>query len=113
MDQVCGCDNITYSNDCVAFSNGTSISTAGKCGEENGIFSASQKIAYPEFIESFDTAMSTSAAFSIKGFVLLGSMLHVASSSAGKTRHIPQARKLQDDTCTYNVEVLIGGCGYE
>jgi hypothetical protein len=56
--------------------------------------------------------MSTSAAFSIKGFVLLGSMLHVASSSAGKTRHI-QARKLQDDTCTYNVEVLIGGCGYE
>jgi hypothetical protein len=57
--------------------------------------------------------MSTSAAFSIKGFVLLRSLLHVGSSSAGKTRRIPQARNLQDDTCTYNVEVLLGGCGYE
>ena len=102
MNQVCGCDNTTYENECVAYGQGVSISRVGECDEE--VFTASQAV----YIATEKIESATSSAYSIKGFVL-GTILNNVVSSQAVMSPNPRARFLQD-TCSYNVEILLSGC---
>ncbi len=102
LNQVCGCDDTTYGNGCVAHGQGVSISRVGECDEE--VFTASQAV----YIATENIEGSTSSASSIKGFVLGTILNNVVSSQVIKSSN-PRSRLLQD-TCTYNVEILLSGC---
>lgn len=98
--QVCGCDETTYSNECFAHGEGISVSRVGECEEE--VFTASQAIAH-------GSSTMTSGAFSVKSFVFGSIMSNVVSSHVMKSPRTSRSRLLQD-TCTYNVEILLNGC---
>lgn len=102
MNQVCGCDDTTYGNECVAYGQGVSISRVGECDVE--AFTASQAV----YISTESSGSATSSASSIKGFVL-GTILNNVVSSQAVMSPNPRARFLQD-TCSYNVEILLSGC---
>ena len=104
--KVCGCDNKTYGNECVAFEQGISVSRVGECDE--GVVTASQAIAYPEYIVTKNSESATSSAFPLKSFVLSSIFNNAISSQVAKSPS-PRSRLLQD-TCTYNVEILLNGC---
>ena len=102
LNQVCGCDSMTYGNGCVAHGQGISVSRDGECDEE--VFTASQAV----YIATEKIESATSSAYSIKGFVL-GTILNNVVSSQAVMSPNPRARFLQD-TCSYNVEILLSGC---
>ena len=102
LNQVCGCDSMTYGNGCVAHGQGISVSRDGECDEE--VFTASQAV----YISTEKIESATSSASSIKGFVL-GTILNNVVSSQAVMSPNPRSRLLQD-TCSYNVEILLSGC---
>lgn len=71
-EPVCGCDQNTYDNSCLASANGASISRRGKCTDDDLVISAaSQEVVY---IEDEFASSTTSSAFAVKSFDF-GSML--------------------------------------
>jgi hypothetical protein len=93
---------MTYGNECVAHGQGISVSRDGECDEE--VFTASQAV----YLSTENSGSATSSASSMKGFVLGTILNNVVSSQVVKSLK-PQSRLLQD-TCTYNVEILLSGC---
>jgi hypothetical protein len=93
---------MTYGNGCVAHGQGVSVSRDGECDEE--VFAASKAV----YISTENSGSATSSASSMKGFVLGTILNSVVSSRAVKSPN-PRSRLLQD-TCTYNVEILLSGC---
>ena len=68
------------------------------------VFTASQAV----YLSTENSGSAMSSASSMKGFVLGTILNNVVSSQVVKSLK-PQARLLQD-TCTYNVEILLSGC---
>ena len=86
--------------------------TCGGGATTTAVVSESQAIDYPEYIVMEEIERAKSSAFSVKSCVLGSILNNVVSSQVAKSP-TPRSRLLQD-TCTYNVEVLVSGCdGYE
>jgi hypothetical protein len=86
--------------------------TCGGGATTTAVVSESQAIDYPEYIVMEESERAKSSAFSVKSCVLGTILNNVVSSQVAKSP-TPRSRLLQD-TCTYNVEVLVSGCdGYE
>ena len=79
-----------------------SVSRDGEC-EQEGVFAASQSIAH------VSSTTTTSGSFSLKSFAFGSILTNAVSSRVVKSPTTPRSRLLQD-TCTYNVEILLNGC---
>ena len=103
---MCGCDGVTYSNECDAHSQGINVSFRGKCPQDR----TSDPHLQQAVVSPVEYESSTSSASSIKSTLMLGSVIHNAVASKAVTSSPPRSRILQ--TCSYNVEVFVSGCAY-
>ncbi len=103
---MCGCDGVTYSNECDAHSQGINVSFRGKCPQER----KSDLHLQQAMVSPVEYRSSTSSANSVKSSLLLGSVIQKAVASKSVTGFPPRSRVLQ--TCSYNVEVFVSGCTY-